>query len=137
MSFIYVQISEIFCKICGKNIYLYIVCVQFSVYANILLNTCNKTAHARPKLLLTSLKLYHINTTTSCPDRLWCPHSLLFCRYGESSTSSSRIKRVRREAVPMPSSSSDIKNEWSLTSIPSTFRYHGKKQFLSAWLRAS
>ena len=108
--------------------FMYILCMQVSVYANVLLNTCNKRARARPNLFLSSLQSYHINTTTSCPDRLWCPHSLLFCRYGDSSTPSSRIKRVRREAVYMPSSSSDIKNELSHASTPSTFRYHGEKQ---------
>jgi hypothetical protein len=108
--------------------FVYTLFMQFSVYANILLNTCDKSAYARPKLLLISLRFYHINTTTSFPDRLWCPHSLLFCRYGNSSIPSSRITKTRSEAVLMRSTSSDIKNEWSHTSTLSTFCYHGEKQ---------
>lgn len=112
---------------CGET-FIYIFFMQLSVYANILRKTCNTTAHSRPKMLLSSVQSYHINTTTSCPYRLSCPSSLLFCRYEDSSTPSSRIKRVKHEDFHVPSSSSDVKNECSHTSTPSTFRYHGEKQ---------
>jgi hypothetical protein len=95
-----------------------IFCMQASVYANILLNTCNKTAHARPKMLLSSLQSYHIHTTTPCPYRFWCPHSLLLCSYEESSNPSSRIKRMRREAVHILSSISDVLRHQGLEHMP-------------------
>ena len=68
----------------------------------------------RPLLLPAARQARLATGSSSGPDRLWLPSTLLFSMYRRSSPG---IKRLGREVDHSPPSSAEVKSEWSYTSL--------------------